>query len=142
MNALKYKAILDDFELYHNDISRHAVDWYPNGRDEIIVILDDGNKVIYNGLRQTIRCIKPSLYNENLSDKEWSKLFGLKLKRIIHDKGLTQTELADLSGMSRVAVNSYIRGKKLPTIYNINKIAKALNYSISELIEVQQWNES
>ena len=47
--------------------------------------------------------------------------------------GITQSELARMSGLGRDSVSQYIRGKAVPTPVNLAKLAKALKMEISEL---------
>lgn len=50
-------------------------------------------------------------------------------------KGWTQTELADRSGVSQSTISQIESGKReYPNVFNIRKIAKALEISIEELM--------
>lgn len=50
---------------------------------------------------------------------------------------LSQEELADRCGVHRTYIGSIERGEKSPTLTTIEKIAKGLNVSISELFSIQ-----
>lgn len=60
--------------------------------------------------------------------KEFSKRLRIELRR----KNMTQTELADLVDMSRAQINHYIKGKRLPSYYNLSKIVAALGCSMDK----------
>lgn len=49
-------------------------------------------------------------------------------------KGMSQTELADKSGVSRVMIGKYERGEAIPSIDAAKKIADALEVSLDYLV--------
>lgn len=49
--------------------------------------------------------------------------------------GLTQTELAKLSGVAQGKISEYESGSSLPRVDSALKIAKVLNKKIDDLIE-------
>ncbi len=49
-------------------------------------------------------------------------------------KGMSQTELADKSGVSRVMIGKYERGEAAPSIDAAKKIADALEVSLDNLV--------
>lgn len=51
------------------------------------------------------------------------------------EKGITQGELARLSGFSRYHINSYESGRLLPTILVLKQLAPALGCDYKELID-------
>ncbi len=62
--------------------------------------------------------------------------FGLKLKRLREQRGLTPKELAWLSGLHRVHIHMIESGaRKSPTISTRLKLAKILNVDIKELLD-------
>jgi transcriptional regulator with XRE-family HTH domain len=58
--------------------------------------------------------------------------FGNKLKEIRTKQKLTQVELAEKSGLHPNYIGMVERGERNPSLININKLAKALNVSLSE----------
>lgn len=59
--------------------------------------------------------------------------FGKRIYKMVVDMGITQSDLARMSGLGRDSISQYIRGKSVPTPVNLNKLAKALNIEASEL---------
>lgn len=59
---------------------------------------------------------------------------GEKIKKLRIEKKLKQSELAEKSGLSRVAIGNYERGDRAPNIEILNKIAVALGTSTAELL--------
>lgn len=57
----------------------------------------------------------------------------LRIKEVIKEKGMTITELADKMGINRVNLSNMVNGN--PTVETLNKIADALEVSVTELFE-------
>jgi transcriptional regulator with XRE-family HTH domain len=62
------------------------------------------------------------------------KIFGDKVKSIRKQKGMSQEHLADLANMHRTYIGMIERAEKNITLINIEKIAKALEINIKDLI--------
>ena len=59
---------------------------------------------------------------------------GLTIKNLREKKGLTQTELADMLGVSSKAVSKWETGRGLPDISLIEPLANTLSVSVMELM--------
>lgn len=57
----------------------------------------------------------------------------LRIKEILKEKGITQTELAGTLGISQVGLNKLINGN--PSLSSLERIATALNVSVKELFD-------
>ncbi|MCH1964889.1 helix-turn-helix domain-containing protein [Paraclostridium sordellii] len=66
---------------------------------------------------------------------------GNNIKKIRNLKGLKQSELAELSDVSRVAIGNYERGERTPNVDILNKIANALDVSITDLLSEDTNND-
>ena len=62
------------------------------------------------------------------------KVFAANVRRIRTDRGYSQEKLADLAGLHRTYVGMLERGEKNVTIYNIERIASALEVEPSGLL--------
>lgn len=62
------------------------------------------------------------------------KLLGDTIKRIRQKKKMSQEELAFESGLHRTYISDIERGTRNVSIKNIEKIARALNVSLKELM--------
>lgn len=62
----------------------------------------------------------------NYSDKELIRKWGAKLKRLRVDEGLSQTELAEKTGMSRSSIAEIEKGRNF-SIGSLISISRALN---------------
>ena len=58
--------------------------------------------------------------------------FGRRLRELRRDRGLSQEELAFRSGLHRTYVSSAERGERNVSLVNIERLARALEISISD----------
>lgn len=59
---------------------------------------------------------------------------GERIKKIRTDKKMKQSDLAEKSGLSRVAIGNYERGDRTPNIETLKKIADALDTALVDII--------
>jgi transcriptional regulator with XRE-family HTH domain len=62
------------------------------------------------------------------------KLVGRNVKRVRQEKGLTQEQLAELSGFSQQYISGLEQGRRNPTIVSLYELATALGVSHMELL--------
>jgi transcriptional regulator with XRE-family HTH domain len=63
--------------------------------------------------------------------------FGSRIKELRSAKGITQEELAELSGLSRQYIGDVERGTRNISLVNIHKIANALETTLSKLLDIK-----
>ncbi len=63
------------------------------------------------------------------------KRVGINLKRIRHDRQMSQEALAFESGLHRTYISGVERGVRNPTVLVLEKIAAALKISAAKLLE-------
>lgn len=56
-----------------------------------------------------------------------TKAFGKNLADLRHSRGLTQEQLAEISGLHRTYISGVERGARNPTVLTIISLAKALD---------------
>ena len=61
--------------------------------------------------------------------------FGRNVQRIRKERNISQEKLAELAGLHRTYIGMIERAEKNITLCNIEKVAKALNVKISELVD-------
>jgi len=66
-------------------------------------------------------------------------VFGEKIKTLRKTRGLTQEQLAALSGLSIQYIGEIERGKRNPSLTSVENLATALGLSISELFNLEEF---
>jgi DNA-binding Xre family transcriptional regulator len=117
--------------LYFPDVLEEAVEIRAISHDELFVKTESGACYLYDDLENSIRGLPRDM--DNMTEEECSREFGKRLKRMLFQKGVTQNQLAEKTGISSVSLSQYINGKKSPGFYNLDKIARALECSLDEL---------
>ncbi len=67
-----------------------------------------------------------------------NKAFGAYLRKLRIEKGFTQEQLAENADISVSFLGGIERGLKSPTLETVQKLANALNTSISKLMTFEQ----
>lgn len=60
--------------------------------------------------------------------------FSTKLSERLHELGMSQRELARLTGINHVSISRYASGTRSPNVYYAALIAQALNCTVDELL--------
>ena len=131
-----YNYVLEEFKLYFPGLASKTVHWYPSGRHEITVKLQDRTKFIFNFIGKTVRRIPLSDEDlQEMPEDHWRKEFSIRLQTILSDRGWSQCDLAERTGISQVSISKYMNGKVLPNSYTTMRIARALECSVTELTD-------
>lgn len=67
--------------------------------------------------------------------KNLEERFGVLLKKLRTDKGLTQEQLADECELDRTYISLLERGQRQPTLSTLFKIAEVLKVSASSIVK-------
>ena len=132
----RYEQIIESYKKWHPALFERTVECRPSGKYSILASLDDGSKIEYYDIDNTIRDVS-RFYDRNndedVVEETWRKEFGRKLHRLIVDKGYTQERLADALGVSRQMMTRYVRGMSTPSGYNLARLSEILDCDIREL---------
>lgn len=128
-----WESVFREIEWHWPHLYNDIVDWYPSAQMEITFKTSNGNKYAYNWVGHTIMNVYSADEDLNMDEDEWRRKFSKKLFDKMCKLGISQDELSIRTGISRVMINRYMNGKASPSGYNIEKIAKALKCSASEL---------
>lgn len=77
--------------------------------------------------------------NMSIKAEEIDKKVGLNIRLERIKRGITQEELADMSGIARSTMGIVERGEQSPSLQTIAKIATALNINISKLFLFEEF---
>jgi len=72
------------------------------------------------------------MIHQNISARQ---LFAKNLRKLRLEKGFSQEALADLAGLHRTYIGSVERGERNISIDNIERLAKALECQVIELLK-------
>jgi transcriptional regulator with XRE-family HTH domain len=61
--------------------------------------------------------------------------FGQRVRSLRAKAGISQEKLAELSDLHRTYISGVERGERNPSLTSISRIARALNVSLSEVVE-------
>lgn len=129
-----WDEMLKLLELYYPFIFNDMVDWYPSGQMEITVRVKNGDKYTFNQIEKSYqRIYSVDGEIEDLEEMEFRRRFAQRLMRKLINVGMTQDQLAEYSGISKVMISKYLTCKATPSYYNVDRIARALRCSVSEL---------
>lgn len=131
------ELMFEDFIEYFPSIGTHAIKYWESSTYELSVELDDGTIAIFDYTNKTIRWLSKDDYT---TEQGCKYEFGRRLKRLMFIKGVTQTELADMTGISQSLLNGYITGRVSPTFPKVDKICRALDCSMDELRYITERN--
>jgi transcriptional regulator with XRE-family HTH domain len=62
------------------------------------------------------------------------RLVGQNVRRIRHEKGLTQEQFAEISGLSQQYISGLEQGHRNPTVVTLHELATALGVTPADLI--------
>lgn len=130
MGSRIHNYLLKNLRMNYADIFNNASDFRFTRASEVIIIMNDGVRLVYNDMDKTVREL-PSA--DTLSKDQCVREFGFRLRSIMHQKGVTQAELAVRTGMPQTSLSRYVNGKHEPGLYNVDRIATALGCSVDDL---------
>jgi len=71
-----------------------------------------------------------------MDEKELPQKFGIVVRQLRLNAGLSQEEFADICGLHRTYIGTVERGEKRVTIATAFKLAKALDISLSKMFKL------
>lgn len=129
------------FEYYANVYPQYAertINWFPSGQMEITVRLDDRTFWVFDMIGPTLKPLGNKELNpeseDSISEEEYRIRLSKNLRIKMHHTAVSQDVLARRSGISTVMINRYMNAKATPSLYNLERIARALQCSPTELL--------
>ena len=132
----RYEQIIKEYKTWHPALYEQTVECRPSGRCCVLASLNDGSKIEYNAIDNTIRDVTKLYIRESvdsMNEEAWRKEFGHKLRRAIADKGINQERLSEMTGVSRQMLTRYVRGNSTPSGYILSRLVEALGCDVREL---------
>lgn len=129
------------FEYYASIYPQYAertINWFPSGQMEITVRLDDRTFWVFDMIGPTLKPLGNRDLNpeaeDDISEEEYRIRLSKNLRIKMHHTAVSQDVLARRSGISTVMINRYVNAKATPSMYNLERIARALQCSPTELL--------
>ena len=131
------QEIFNSFRLYFPDLADNTQKWEVCDEMMIICYLNDGRTLTYDNLVHGIRWEDNRDYDP--TEENWRNEFADNLNRQMLRRGITQRELAVMTGISQSAISHYANASKIPGAYNVLLIADALSCTVDDLMRVKRY---
>ena len=123
--------LLKEFELYFPSFYANMVSYREDGIYDLKIELNDGSSFIFDGIDKSIRRVPNSC--NSMTDDECKNEFGVRLRRMMRLRGITQEELSRVTGIHQTNLSKYITGDMCPSFSKVDRICKALDCSMDDL---------
>ena len=110
--------LYENYKLYFPLIAKRSVSWKQTDLFELEINNEDGSIDIYNDMDHSLgRKI------DTRTDAGWKKEFARRLRKKIAMRGITQTNISELTGISQPLLSLYTQGKSLPSALKVSALA-------------------
>lgn len=128
------EELYDRFELYFPNFAKKSLRYEQTGLWLLTAWLHDGDVVIFNGLENSIYIVpKLKAGQKYLDEDAWKKDFAYHVRIRMHEKQISQKELAETAELSESYLSRCLSGKTDPSFYAAMKIAKAFGCNVNDL---------
>ena len=100
----------------------------------IVLVLTNGRECLYNVTDSSLIRIKTFMDIFELTEEEWIKGFAYRLRNAIYQSGIPAYMLAEETDIAEGCISRYVRGKVVPSLYSISRIAAAIDCTVDELL--------
>ena len=69
-----------------------------------------------------------------LTEEEWIKGFAFRLRSALYQSGMHLYEIADRVDIAEGCISRSVKGKVVPSLYSISRLAAAIDCSVDELL--------
>lgn len=121
------EELFKEFSYYFPYVAKHAVSYEAEDEDTLIIKMNDGDVLIFDNWEKWFRHVPRD--SNNMSEQECKDEFSFRLRQMMARRKFTQVQLAEKTGITQALISSYVSGKRLPSFYNLDKIAKVLRCS-------------
>lgn len=73
-----------------------------------------------------------------IDEKTYNKIVASNLRRLMYERGITQTDMAKALGFTKQSVSHWMNGEHLPRMNKMDKICEYLGCKRSDLMEVDK----
>ena len=128
--------LIHNLKLTDRDMYDSAIRFEEIGPNELMIYRKDGSRVRYDCFNGDWFKYYPADYDINeRTDEQIVQDFKWRLKRTMTRHCISQAQLAEMSGISQATISNYLNGKNMPDILKLNRLARALNVDVPELLK-------
>ena len=130
------RTIFEHFKEYRCSSSDldHIVGWEVFDLEQILVSLDNGDKIFYDHMSGGVRYLSVEYLERDMTEEEWKREFMFRLRDKMNHFGIGQKVLCNRTGISQTMISHYMNGYSIPSFYMASRIAKGLGCSVDELL--------
>lgn len=132
---LRLDAVWNRFCDTYPGLLKKVDEWYPSMNRRILVKLNDGRRLLYDYKTNSYDILSTDKRYEDFEKDILKHEFGRALDEKLFECDMSNAELGRRVGVTATAVGDYLKGKAVPTVYTLVKIANALGCSVAELID-------
>ena len=133
MESIDY--LIHNLKCYDRALYESAIRFEEVGPFELMIFCEDGSRVHYDNFNGDWFKYYPSDYDINKrSEEQIIQDFQWRFKRTMTLRLIGQAQLAERSGISQATISNYLTGKSMPDILKLNKLARALDVDVAELL--------
>lgn len=121
------------FAMTYPSLAGKVESWVRNDRYYIFT-LNDGRLIEYDFVENCHRPVLSPEEKRNRDGMQWRREFSFKLRRRLKDTRTTQMTLSIKTGISERIISRYVNGSSIPSAYNLEKIANALDCDMDDLV--------
>lgn len=124
--------ILEQLEMHFPHVSENMESYESDGIYGLFIRMKDGRKLYYDNIDDSIWKLPDD--KDNMTEEEYRREFGRRLRMIMRRQGINQLTLAEQAGLTQPQLSKYMNGKTTASSYVVRKIARVLNCSLDELL--------
>ena len=124
--------LINNFKLHFPSDGNKLLYYEPIGYDCLEIILDSGEVLIYDDHNKSVRTLPRN--SEEMTEEEFRREFGYRLRRIMEYKGVIQSVLSERTNIPQYLISEYINGKRTPSSYTLNKLSIGLKCKMDDLM--------
>lgn len=133
MTEFVHKYVLPQIDMSYPYLTNHIVNIQERGNHYYVLEMDDGKRILYDHMERTMTGLKNNFDPKEMDEPEWRDYFTMMLNRKMRLKGMSQKDLAIKSGIAQITIHTYTKGKYLPNIFYVHKLADALECDVADL---------
>ena len=134
----KYTAtmLFRDFRRAYPELWCRGCYYELSGHMQILIRIPNKGKVIYEYFGDKLTWIEYYKTDEEIKQNKRTKrvktysYFIFRLNEEMEERGLTQQDIADMTGISRMSINKYLGERAIPKMSTMRQIADAVGFRI------------